>query len=253
MKTHFIIVQIYVDDIIFGSTCQKLCDDFTKIMHDEFEMSMMGELNFFLGLQIKQMEVMIFFNQSKYIKEMLMKFGSGDSKPTKMLMSMKIKLTKDDEADSVDSTKYQAARLRKQSNIQEGGEESVTLTQDYIRKVFKYVGEDKDFKHGSWVSVVQFVNANGGIMSGCLGDIKNYLKNGKLDQVIAIIKFCAPNDLGDLIVTLKDLSGGRDVGGSGVGGSGVDGIGMLDEEEIIKLLKEEEMTEEEWHVGGNVP
>ncbi|GJZ25504.1 retrovirus-related pol polyprotein from transposon TNT 1-94 [Tanacetum coccineum] len=48
-----IIVQIHVDDIIFGSTCQKMCDDFAKIVHDEFEMSMMGELNIFLGLQIK--------------------------------------------------------------------------------------------------------------------------------------------------------------------------------------------------------
>jgi hypothetical protein len=45
---NLIIVQIYVDDIIFGSTCQDMCDEFTKIMHDEFEMSMMGELNFFL-------------------------------------------------------------------------------------------------------------------------------------------------------------------------------------------------------------
>ncbi|GJW78084.1 retrovirus-related pol polyprotein from transposon TNT 1-94 [Tanacetum coccineum] len=70
-KSHLIIVQIYVDDIIFGSTCQNLCDDFAKIMLDEFEMSMMGELNFFLGLQIKQIEGEIFFNQSKYIKEML--------------------------------------------------------------------------------------------------------------------------------------------------------------------------------------
>ncbi|GKA02339.1 retrovirus-related pol polyprotein from transposon TNT 1-94 [Tanacetum coccineum] len=54
--SNIIIVQIYVDDIIFGSTCQEMCDDFAKIMHDEFEMSMMGELNFFLGLQIKQLE-----------------------------------------------------------------------------------------------------------------------------------------------------------------------------------------------------
>ncbi|GJS85205.1 retrovirus-related pol polyprotein from transposon TNT 1-94 [Tanacetum coccineum] len=59
---NLIIVQIYVDDIIFDSTCQDMCDEFAKIMHDEFEMSMMGELNFFLGLQIKQMEDGIFFN-----------------------------------------------------------------------------------------------------------------------------------------------------------------------------------------------
>ncbi|GKB22924.1 retrovirus-related pol polyprotein from transposon TNT 1-94 [Tanacetum coccineum] len=78
-------------------------------MHDEFEISMMGELNFFLGLQIKQMEDEILFNQSKYIKEMLKKFGLEDSKPTKMPMSMEIKLTKDDEADFVDSTKYRGS------------------------------------------------------------------------------------------------------------------------------------------------
>ncbi|GKD82711.1 retrovirus-related pol polyprotein from transposon TNT 1-94 [Tanacetum coccineum] len=77
-NSNLIIVQIYVDDIIFGSTCQELCDDFAKIMHDEFEMSMMGELNFFLGLQIKQLEDGIFFNQSKYIKEILKKFGLED-------------------------------------------------------------------------------------------------------------------------------------------------------------------------------
>ncbi|GJQ90262.1 retrovirus-related pol polyprotein from transposon TNT 1-94 [Tanacetum coccineum] len=106
-SSNLIIVQIYVDDIIFGSTCQDMCDEFAKIMHDEFEMSMMGELNFFLGLQIKQMEDGIFFNQSKYIKEMLKKFGLEDSKPMKTPMSSDTKLTKDEECESVDSTKYQ--------------------------------------------------------------------------------------------------------------------------------------------------
>nr|GEU73670.1 copia protein [Tanacetum cinerariifolium] len=110
-KSHLIIVQIYVDDVIFGSTSQNLCDDFAKIMHDEFEISMMGELNFFLGLQIKQMEDGIFFNQSKYIKEMLKKFRLEDSKPTKTPMSMEIKLTKDHEAESVDSSKYRGTRI----------------------------------------------------------------------------------------------------------------------------------------------
>ncbi|GKA05026.1 retrovirus-related pol polyprotein from transposon TNT 1-94 [Tanacetum coccineum] len=105
-SSNLIIVQIYVDDIIFGLTCQDMCDEFAKIMHDEFEMSMMGELNFFLGLQIKQMEDGIFFNQSKYIKEMLKKFGLEDSKPMKTPMSSDTKLTKDEECESVDSTKY---------------------------------------------------------------------------------------------------------------------------------------------------
>ncbi|GKE32058.1 retrovirus-related pol polyprotein from transposon TNT 1-94, partial [Tanacetum coccineum] len=105
-SSNLVIVQIYVDDIIFGSTCQDMCDEFSKIMHDEFEMSMMGELNFFLGLQIKQMEDGIFFNQSKYIKEMLKKFGLEESKPMKTPMSSDTKLTKDEECELVDSTKY---------------------------------------------------------------------------------------------------------------------------------------------------
>ncbi|GJV01407.1 retrovirus-related pol polyprotein from transposon TNT 1-94 [Tanacetum coccineum] len=72
-----------------------------------FEMRMMGEINFFLGLQIKQMEDGIFFNQYKYIKEMLKKFGLEDSKPMKTPMSSDTKLMKDEECESVDSTKYQ--------------------------------------------------------------------------------------------------------------------------------------------------
>ncbi|GJV52326.1 retrovirus-related pol polyprotein from transposon TNT 1-94 [Tanacetum coccineum] len=69
-SSNLIIVQIYVDDIIFGSTCQDMCDEFAKIMHDEFEMSMMGELNFFLGLQIKQMKM-----QSSLINQNILKKG----------------------------------------------------------------------------------------------------------------------------------------------------------------------------------
>ncbi|GKF77199.1 retrovirus-related pol polyprotein from transposon TNT 1-94, partial [Tanacetum coccineum] len=104
-SSNLIIVHIYVDDIIFDSTCQNMCDEFAKIMHDEFEMSMMGELNFFFGLQIKQMEDGIFFNQSKYIKEMLKKSGLEDSKPMKTIMSSDTKLTKDQECES-----YQVSR-----------------------------------------------------------------------------------------------------------------------------------------------
>nr|GEW74070.1 copia protein [Tanacetum cinerariifolium] len=96
-SSNLIIVQIYVDDIIFGLTCQDMCDEFAKIMHDEFKMSMMGKLNFFLGLQITQMKDGIFFNQSKYIKEMLKKFRLEDYKPMKTSMSSDTKLTKGEE------------------------------------------------------------------------------------------------------------------------------------------------------------
>ncbi|GJY12178.1 hypothetical protein Tco_0381487 [Tanacetum coccineum] len=70
-------------------------------MHDEFEMSMIDELNFFLGLQIKLMEDGIFFNQSKYIKEMLKKLGLEDANPIKTPMSTETKLTRDDEGESI--------------------------------------------------------------------------------------------------------------------------------------------------------
>ncbi|GKD05403.1 GPCR kinase, partial [Tanacetum coccineum] len=57
------------------------------------------------------------------------------------------------------------------------------------------------------VSATNYVIANGGSVTGCLEDIENFLKKGKLDQVVAIVKSCSPNVLGDLTVTMKDLSG----------------------------------------------
>ncbi|GKB71652.1 copia protein [Tanacetum coccineum] len=86
------------------------CAFLNDFINEEFEMSMMGELNFFLGLQIKQMEDGIFFNQSKYIKEMLKKFDLQDSKPMKTPMFPDTKLTKDEECESVDSAKYRGMK-----------------------------------------------------------------------------------------------------------------------------------------------
>nr|GEV86632.1 hypothetical protein [Tanacetum cinerariifolium] len=100
----------------------------------------------------------------------------------------------------------QAAKLYKMYYTRDGGEESVMSTQVYIRKVYEDMGEDDDFTRGSWLSVVEYVNVDGGIMSGCFGDIKKFLNNGKLKKVITIITSCTPNALGDLTVTLKDLS-----------------------------------------------
>ena len=75
-----LLVQVYVDDIIFGATNELLCKEFSKLMQGQFEMSMMGELNFFLGLQIKQRKDGIFINQAKYTRDMLKKFGMDSSK-----------------------------------------------------------------------------------------------------------------------------------------------------------------------------
>ncbi|GJS42694.1 reverse transcriptase domain-containing protein [Tanacetum coccineum] len=71
----------------------------------------------------------------------------------------------------------------------------------------KKVVEDEDFNSGAWVSATNYVIANGGTVTGCLGDIDNFLKNGKLEQVVGIAKSCSPNVIGDLTVTIKDLLG----------------------------------------------
>ncbi|GJW02663.1 hypothetical protein Tco_1561519 [Tanacetum coccineum] len=73
--------------------------------------------------------------------------------------------------------------------------------------VVEDVGEDDDFKSAAWVCATNYVNAFGGTVTGCLGDVDNFLKKGKLEQVVGIVKSCSPNRLGDLNVSLKDLSG----------------------------------------------
>ncbi|KAJ9545928.1 hypothetical protein OSB04_025635 [Centaurea solstitialis] len=75
-----LLVQIYVDDIIFGSTKEEMCKEFEDLMHKRFKMSSIGELPFFLRLQVKQKEDDILINQSKYVKDMLSKFGFLDAK-----------------------------------------------------------------------------------------------------------------------------------------------------------------------------
>ena len=79
-----LIVQIYVDDIIFRSTNEKLCKDFESCMKKDFEIRMMGELNYFLGLQIKQRGDGIFINQAKYTRELTKKFGLENVKNARL-------------------------------------------------------------------------------------------------------------------------------------------------------------------------
>ncbi|GJQ93948.1 putative ribonuclease H-like domain-containing protein [Tanacetum coccineum] len=69
-----LLVQVYVDDIIFGSTKKELCIAFKKLMHEKFQMGSIGELIFFLGLQVKQKKDGIFISQVKYVEEILKKF-----------------------------------------------------------------------------------------------------------------------------------------------------------------------------------
>jgi hypothetical protein len=105
-KQTTLLVQIYVDDIIFGSADEKLCARFAKLMQSKFEMSMMGELNFFLGLQVKQSKEGIFINQAKYTRDLLKKFGMDSASPMKTPMSPATKLDKDEQGKSVEITLY---------------------------------------------------------------------------------------------------------------------------------------------------
>nr|GEV14754.1 hypothetical protein [Tanacetum cinerariifolium] len=85
-------------------------------------------------------------------------------------------------------------------------DEALMSTQEYIQKVVEDVGEDDDFNSGAWFSAANYVIATGGSVTGCLWDIINFLKKGKLEHVVAIVKSCSSNVLGDLTVTMKDLS-----------------------------------------------
>ncbi|KAJ9544026.1 hypothetical protein OSB04_023733 [Centaurea solstitialis] len=107
-KTDMLLVQIYVDDIIFRSTKDDLCKEFEELMHKKFKMSSMGELTFFLGLQVKQKPEGIFINQSKYVASMLQKFGMTDAKPASTPMETHKHLTADVEGEEVDVHHYRS-------------------------------------------------------------------------------------------------------------------------------------------------
>ncbi|KAI3681234.1 hypothetical protein L6452_36023 [Arctium lappa] len=106
IKGHIILVQIYVDDIIFGSTNPSLCTRFAERMKKEYKMSMMGELTYFLGLQIKQSDKGTFINQGKYVKDMLKKFDLTQTSAMKTPMAPPLTLNKDPSGKPVNVTAY---------------------------------------------------------------------------------------------------------------------------------------------------
>ncbi|GKC91389.1 putative ribonuclease H-like domain-containing protein, partial [Tanacetum coccineum] len=107
-KGHILLVQIYVDDIIFGSTKKELCDEFEKLMKDKFPMSSMGELTFFLGLQVQQKKKGIFISQDKYAYEILRKFNYSYVKSASTTTDLEKPLVQDGDADDVDEHIYRS-------------------------------------------------------------------------------------------------------------------------------------------------
>jgi hypothetical protein len=105
---NILLIEVYVDDIIFGSDGDMLRRKFAKYMHNEFEMSLHGELSFFLGIQIRQRNQGIFISQTNYIREMLKRFGMEDCKLVITPMQTSCKLRKDDDLKSIDQRKYRS-------------------------------------------------------------------------------------------------------------------------------------------------
>nr|GFA78541.1 putative ribonuclease H-like domain-containing protein [Tanacetum cinerariifolium] len=104
----FLLVQVYVDDIIFGSSNLQLCREFKALMHKKFQMSAMGELNFFLGLQVLQKEDGIFLSQDKYVGDILKKFGYSDVRSSNTPMDKENPWGKDETRKDVDLHLYRS-------------------------------------------------------------------------------------------------------------------------------------------------
>ncbi|GJQ93803.1 retrovirus-related pol polyprotein from transposon TNT 1-94 [Tanacetum coccineum] len=105
---HILLVQIYVDDIIFASTDPKACDIFSNEMSSKFQMSMIGQMSFFLGLQVSQNPRGIFINQSKFALEILKKFRMDSCDPVDTPMVDRLKLDEDPLGIPVDQTRFRS-------------------------------------------------------------------------------------------------------------------------------------------------
>jgi hypothetical protein len=102
----FLLVQIYVDDIIFDGFSHSLVSSFQTIMENEFQMSMMGELTSFLGIQVKQIKNGTFVHQAKYMKDWIKKFAMAGAELVSTPMSMTTTLDPDEDGEVVDQREY---------------------------------------------------------------------------------------------------------------------------------------------------
>nr|GEV75166.1 hypothetical protein [Tanacetum cinerariifolium] len=107
-KGDILLVQIYVDDIIFGTTNKDLCKSFEKLMKDKFKMSSMGELRLILGLQVKQKKDGIFISQDKYVAKILRKFRLQEGKPASTPIDTEKPLLKDPDGEDLDVHTYRS-------------------------------------------------------------------------------------------------------------------------------------------------
>jgi hypothetical protein len=152
-----LIVQVYVDDIVFSVSSNSLVSRFADDMSREFEMSMMGELQFFLGLQIKQSKEGTFVHQAKYTKGIVRTFKMEDSKAMMTPMSTTTTLDGDEEGEHVDQKEYRSmiGSLLYLTATRPDIQFSVCLCartshRQAVKRIFKYLRHTPDF--GLWYS-----------------------------------------------------------------------------------------------------
>jgi hypothetical protein len=158
-----LIVQVYVDDIVFGGSFNSLVARFAEDMSRKFEMSMTGELQFFLGLQIKQSKEGTFVHQAKYTKDIVQKFKMENSKAMTTPMSTTTALDADEEGEHVDQKEYRSmiGSLLYLTVTRPDIQFSVCLCARFqasprtshrqaVKRIFKYLHHTLDF--GLWYS-----------------------------------------------------------------------------------------------------
>jgi len=153
------IAHIYVDDIVFGDMSNKMVQHFIQQMQFEFEMSLVGELTYFLGLLVKQMEDTIFISQRKYAKNIVKKFGLDNGGHKRTPAATHLKLTKDESGIFVDQRMYRSLNgsllylTASRPNITfvvgvcaryQAEPKMSHLTQ--IKRILKYINSTSDYK-----------------------------------------------------------------------------------------------------------
>ncbi|WVZ70868.1 hypothetical protein U9M48_019501 [Paspalum notatum var. saurae] len=174
-----LIVQIYIDNIIFGGSSHALVSSFAEQMSKEFEMSLMGELQFFLGLQIKQGLEGTFVHQAKYTRDILKKFNMGDSKPMTTPMSTNTALDADEDGEAVDQKEFRGMigsllyLMATRPDIQFAASPRASHRQA-VKRIFRYLKFTPElgiwYSLGSSLSLRGFSNAD---HAGCRIDRKS--------------------------------------------------------------------------------
>jgi hypothetical protein len=182
-----LIMHVYVDDIVFGGLSNSLVARFADDMNREFEMSMMGELQFFLMLQIKQSKEGTFVHQAKYTKDIVRKFKMEDSKAMATPMSMTTSPDADEEGEHVDQKEYQsmirsllyltATRPDIQFSVclcAPFQASSRTSHRQAVKRIFRYLCHTPDFGHWySTSSSLALHGFSGADFAGCRLDRKS--------------------------------------------------------------------------------